>query len=111
MGQKIVLLLIRQFLSFCTLKMTTLKSDGPLLRTWIYIATGSILLFSVKPALACQPCAAYSATELHGFAERKMTLGLSEVYTKYQTTNGLRRLRSGEILRYYSTTEVNLSYD
>ncbi len=68
-------------------------------------------VLSPGTALACQPCVAYQATDLHGFSERRTTVGLSEVFTKYQSTSGVRRVRSGEILQSYSTTELSLNYD
>lgn len=70
-----------------------------------------ILLIGAAPVWACQPCAVYSATELHGFSETRMTIGVSNVFTKYQSNGGLRRPRDGEILREYNTTEISATYD
>jgi hypothetical protein len=62
-------------------------------------------------AQACEPCAVYSATELHGFSERSTSLVLSEVLSEFDVSGRTPRLREGEILERVSVTNLSVAAD
>lgn len=65
-------------------------------------------------ALACESCAVFSATNLREGKDNSWSAAVSEQYTDYKlagagVSNEL--LRDGELLKSYSTTQLDLSYD
>ena len=71
------------------------------------------LLIASTPALACDPCALYSATRLSGHKAGAFTLSLNEQFTNFDRAPGRERdsLQNGEVVRDYSTTQLALGYD
>jgi len=72
-----------------------------------------VSLFSISlysNAYACLPCAAYNATELHGFSGRDTSVAISNAYTSFDTQGRVTRLRSGEVLKSVNVTELSLSH-
>lgn len=68
----------------------------------------------VSPANACETCAAFQATSLRERKAESWNVALSEQYTDYQRAGaGVPNsvLRDGELLKSYSTTELDVSYD
>ena len=67
-----------------------------------------------ETARACESCAVFSATSLREGKENSWSVSVSEQYTDYQLASAgvsNESLRDGEILKRYSTTQLDLSYD
>src|SRR5687768_12264146 len=73
----------------------------------------SLLFLCAAPVSACDPCALYNVTRLHGHSNDHLTLFLSEQYTEYDDANSIQdnSIRDGELTRSYSTTQFGAAYD
>lgn len=78
-----------------------------------FISAAGLTALLVGEALACDPCALYSASRLQGHESGAVTLSVSEQYTDYDRPREFREnsVRSGEFVRGFSTTQFALSYD
>lgn len=66
---------------------------------------------SAPRAFACNPCAIYNVTQLHGLDDGTFSLSLAEQFTSYELTSNALALRDGELIKGYSATQLTAGYD
>lgn len=80
---------------------------------WILAALLAVAMLPFSAALACDPCALYSVSRLHGHSSGSFSFAVSEQFTGYSRGKATpeNSARDAEYTRGYSSTYFTLGYD
>lgn len=75
-------------------------------------ATFALLIALPSRSYACDPCALYSASQLHNSEAQSFTVAAFEQYTDFDTAETLpeNSIRNGELVKGFSTTQFLVAY-
>ena len=69
----------------------------------------SFLIASIS--LACDPCSIYTASKLQGFTPGQTSIFLSEQFTDFKSMLPDNSIKTGELAKAYSVTQLGIGYD